>query len=142
MKVILKDTKEVKDVKFGYAVHHLIPKGLAVLATEQKLKELEATAKQYQEKVDQETAKAKQFLSLISEKVITISFKAKDKKLFGSVTKARIKKELEALTKGALPAKLEVVLAKPIKAVGTYQISVKIGKAGAQVKVKVAKELT
>jgi large subunit ribosomal protein L9 len=137
MKVIFKDTSQVKDVKFGYAVHHLIPKGLAVVATEEKLKELAALVEEGKKRLGQEAEKAQAFLSLVSGKAVTISLKAKGKKLFGSVTKARIKKELEALGKSALPAKLEIALPKPIKAVGTHQVDLKIGKASAQIKVTV-----
>lgn len=140
MKVILQDTKEVKDVKFGYAVHYLIPQGLAVPATEEALRELAATSQRRQEQVDQETEKAKKFLSLVSGKSIKVNFKAKGKKLFGSLTKARIKKELEVLAKGTIPPKLEILLGKPIKEVGTHQIILKIGKASAKVRVLVQAE--
>ena len=139
MKVIFKDTQEVKDVKFGYAVHHLIPKGLAVLATNEKLKQLAVEAQQNQERLDQDAARAEKFLSLISGKMVKISLKGKGKKLFGSLTKAGIKRELEILVKGALPPKLEIILPKPIKAIGMHQVGLKIGTASAKVKVKVIK---
>jgi large subunit ribosomal protein L9 len=133
MKVIMKDTNEVKDVAFGYAVNFLIPKGKAELATEAKLKEIEEEKKKKQQKREKEQKKNKKIADKIDGREIKIKKKTgKSGKLFGSVSDSDIKKAVGE-------KKLDVELEKPIKETGDYQVNLKIGNQRAKIKVIVEK---
>lgn len=78
MKVVIKKTGEVKEVSDGHARNYLIPKGLAVAATDaavQAAEEQAATSKQQQAKQREQWANAQKTLSSAS---ITVSAKAND----------------------------------------------------------------
>jgi len=134
MKVIIKETGEVKDVPLGYAVNYLLPKGLAVIATEKKLKDL-AKQKQKKEAAKKEDKQEdRQQAERLDGKVIKLSVKAgKSGKIHGSIAKKEIAKEL-----GVLKANIE--LAKPIKKIGEYEVELKFGKVKAKAKLKIEAE--
>lgn len=141
MKVIFKDTQEVKDVKFGYAVHHLIPKGLAELATPEKIAELKASQARKRSKRASQAQKDQKIAQKVNGQKITIKAKVKkDGQLYGSVPASKIKSEVEKLIKEPLLSSLQVELKEAIKTTGAYQVGLKIGKAGAKVKVEVKSE--
>ena len=113
MKVIMKDTNEVKDVAFGYAVNYLIPKGKAVLATASRLKELEEKKEQREQELEKKKKKQKKLAEKLSGREIKIKKKAgKGGKLFGSVSEKDIKEALGEKD-------FEVELEEPIQEVGT-----------------------
>lgn len=135
MKVIFKDTLKIRDVAFGYAVNYLFPRNLAVLATPQKIKELEME-KAKREQIQQLKDKENDLLAkkLDNQKII-LKIKSGVKKTFGSITKKDI---LDNLSAGS--QKIEVILEKPIKKIGKYQIELKIGKHKATINLEVKKE--
>ncbi len=94
--VLLQDVKkigkkgEIKDVSDGYARNFLLAKGLAEVATTfaiEKVKNLENKAKQEKENRKNEMRK---IANSLNGKNVTILVKAKDGKLFGSVTAKNI----------------------------------------------------
>ena len=123
MKVLIKKTKEIKEVNDSYAVNYLVPNGLALIATEKVLEE-ESEKKMAKQKTYDE--KQKQYEDLAKElegKKVTIKVIANnDGELFGSVNKQQIKKAL------GTKEKIGVVLKEPIKRVGEYELVLKIGK--------------
>jgi len=144
IKVIFKKSLKIEEVKFGYAVNYLFPQGLAVLATDKAIDRLKKEAKK---KVVIIKATQEEIEKIIKElRLAKIKIKAKvkeKKKLFGSVTKSQIKKELEKIIKKdetVKPPKIEVELKSPIKQLGRHEVSLKIGKSRAKVKVSVVKE--
>jgi len=134
MKVIIKETGEVKEVPLGYAVNYLLPKKLAVVATKKKLEEI-VKQKQKKEAVKKEDKQEdRQQAERLDGKVIKLSVKAgKSGKIHGSIAKKEIAKEL-----GILKSNIE--LAKPIKKIGEYEVELKFGKAKAKVKLKIETE--
>jgi len=136
MKVILAKTQEIKDVAFGYAVNYLIPKGLAIVATPKEIEKLEQKQKdisqhqQLREKEDQVLAK-----KLKNKKVIIEAKSSKEKKLFGSVGKNDILKALEVDR-----SRVEVVLPKPIRTLGKFEVELKIGNSRINISVEVKKK--
>jgi large subunit ribosomal protein L9 len=136
MKVIIKETGEIKDVSFGYAVNYLIPQGKAVIATKKALNLLEKkkdvllAKKKADQKQDVQLAK-----KLNNKKVVIKAKVSKDDQIFGSISKRKI---LDALKVN--PEKATVILAKPIKKLGSYSIKLKIGQEEAEINVKVKKE--
>jgi len=132
MKVIfLKDVKgqgkkgEVKTVSDGYARNYLIPRGLAVEATESNLKTLEAQKRSEAKRKAQELAEAKALAEKLEKTTVTIAAKAGEGgRLFGAVTSKQI---AEALAKQGLAVdKKKILLDEPIRALGTARVPVKL----------------
>lgn len=132
MKVILKQdvdslgmegqTFEVKD---GYARNYLIPQGLALEATKQNIKLMEAQTKSIEEKrlkAKSEAEKAKQSLG---ELVVTIAQKVgEEDKLYGSVTSMDIAEQLES--KGVVLDRKRIKLDRPIKTLGEFMVPIRL----------------
>jgi large subunit ribosomal protein L9 len=130
MKVILKKDfihlgreGEIKEVKDGYARNFLIPKGIAVVATEGAIKSLKASEERRKKKIEQRNKVLKELAQKISQ--LTLSFsrtKNEEGHMFGSVTKSDIIKALKA-------ANIEIdrdniILSSPLKEFGTFDIKV------------------
>lgn len=131
MKVIIKKTNEIKEVSFGHAVNYLLPRGLAVKATEQNLKKLKAQQDAEQKKQQAAAKTAKQKATGLAGK--TISFKVKSGKkgkIYGAITKKDIAEKLGLM-------KSEVLLDEPIKKVGEYEIKCKINSPAGEEKCKI-----
>ncbi len=81
MKVIFKDTGEVKDVPDGHARNYLLPKGLAIIANDFELKKIEEKKK----KESEEEKKRREELELTAKKIdgklITVKKKPTNKKI-------------------------------------------------------------
>lgn len=132
MKVILRrDMDElglegtIVNVKEGYARNYLIPKGFALVADNQNIKLIEMQKK----KIEINRLKAKEDAEKVAKDlegvVITISHKAgEEDKLFGSVTSMDIADEME--NKGFSIDKKKIILDKPIKTLGEYDVKVKL----------------
>ncbi len=131
--------QEVK-VKDGYARNYLIPKGLALLASDSNIK---AFKDKIQARVRTE-AKSKEHAVKIAEELgsVTLNFAVKtgqEGKLFGSVTSTNIYEALEE--KGFEIDKKKIMLAEPIRHIGTHEVSVKLfPDVAAVVKVEVIAE--
>lgn len=131
MKVIIKDSGEVKTVSLGYAVNYLLPKGLAVKATGIRIaamkKEKEAAVSEKLQAKDNDRQQAER----LDGKVITFKKTAgKAGKIHGGVTKKEIAAKLKIL-------KTNIILAEPIKKLGEYPVELKFSTQIAKIKVKV-----
>ncbi len=142
--ILLQDVKgqgkkgEVKDVNEGYARNFLIKKGLAEVATPTKINEMNQK-KASQDFHRAEEVKATQALAKeIYGKTFAVKIKAgQSGKVFGSVTGANIADALVAA--GYNVDKKKIVLAQPIKNVGTYEVELKLME-GIQSKINVVIE--
>lgn len=140
MKIILKqDVKSLgyKDdvviVKNGYANNFLLPKGMAVLATDSKLKELAENIKQAQFKQDKLRANAEQLAETLKDLSISVGAKAgANGKIFGSVTSLQIAQALKA--KGHDMDRRKIVLDEDIKFLGSFNATLNLFK-GISVKI-------
>jgi len=126
---------EIVNVADGYARNYLIPKELALKANEQNIKLMETQSK----KIEIKRLKAKEDAEKVKEKmtgmVITISQKAgEEEKLFGSVTSMDIATHLEK--QGITIDRRKIVLDKPIKTIGEFDVLVKLY-TGVTVSIKV-----
>ena len=133
MKVILlEDVKslgkkgDIVNVSDGYARNAIIPKKLGVEANPRNLNDLKLQ-KQHEAKVAQEIYDAAVELSkVVEEKKVVVKIKCGEGgKIFGAVST----KEITAATKeqtGLDLDKKKMQLADPIKALGTYEIPVKL----------------
>jgi len=132
---------EVKEVAPGYARNFLLPKGLAVPATEAAQKNV-----QYRKKIEgARTDRAYRETAALAEKLSQqeLVFKVKlgeQMRMHGSITNADIAEALQRRT-GHEVDKHKVDLEEPIRAIGTYEVPVHISKdAVAKVKVTVEEE--
>jgi large subunit ribosomal protein L9 len=115
-------------VRDGYARNFLLPRGLAYEATAGALRALDEEKKQANRRSNKEL-KSSQTLAQELEKVsLTIQMKVgEDEKLFGSVTSQMIAEALKE--KGIDLDKRIIDLEDPIKALGIYNVNVKLHQA-------------
>lgn len=145
MKVILlADVKalgkknDIVDVADGYAKNGLINKKLAVEATPKNLNDLKLK-KQNNDKVAAENlANAKKVSEDLKDKTVTLKIKCGEGgKTFGSVTGKEIAEEAKKQL-GIDIDKKKIVIADPIKSVGSYDVTYKVHpEVSATIKVKV-----
>jgi ribosomal protein L9 len=98
MKVILKqevknlgEKDELVTVKNGYGSNFLIPKGMAILATESNQKQLAETMKQRAFKIEKQKKEAQKVIDFLKDVTIKVGAKAGENgKIFGSVTSIQI----------------------------------------------------
>ncbi|MCD6233314.1 50S ribosomal protein L9 [bacterium] len=131
MKVILlKDVKnlgkqyDLKDVPSGYARNYLIPRGLAVGATNKALKWLEIQKDILNKKSEQELTRIGELAKRLDGLEISIPVKiGKKGQLFEKVTSQKIASKLKE--KGFDVKKSQLELAQEIKELGEFPVKVK-----------------
>jgi large subunit ribosomal protein L9 len=123
-------------VKPGYARNFLIPKKFAVEANTRNIKELEHQKRQMEHKA-QKMLQASELVKAQIEKVsCAFALRAgEDGKLFGSVTSMEIQAKLAEA--GIEIDRKKIQLDEPIKALGDYEVGVRLP-AGIVAMVKVA----
>ncbi len=147
MKVVLLESidgvgtvgQEVK-VKDGYARNFLIPRGLALMASDSNIK---AFKDKIQAKIKSE-AKSKEHAQKFAQELesITLKFSVKtgqEGKLFGAITAANIFDAVKE--KGFEIDKKKIMLNDPIRHVGTHDVNVRLYPGvSAKLKVEVSAE--
>jgi large subunit ribosomal protein L9 len=112
-------------VKDGYARNYLLPRGLAYMATDGALRALGEEKKQAERRSGKELKSNEKLAQELEKVSITIQMKVgEDEKLFGSVTSQMIADSLKE--KGFEIDKRIIDLEEPIKALGIYNVSVKL----------------
>lgn len=148
MKVIfLKDVKgqgkkgEIKEVSEGYATNFLIPRGMAAMATESNMKQLDHQKKAEQKRKDKEKEMAEQLAARMEELTLRVKAKAGEGgRLFGSITSKQIAEELEKAENISID-KRKMHLPEPIRTLGVTQVPVKLHpEVTATLKVQVVQE--
>ena len=134
MKVILlQDVKgkgkkgQMIEVSDGYARNFMLPKKLAMEATADAINTMRMNDKAAAEKAAREKAAALEISNKL--RAMTLIVKAKGGgagRLFGSVTNQEIADALEK-NAGIKLDKRKIVIADPIKNVGTYTVTCKLG---------------
>ena len=133
MKVILlQDVKgkgkkgQMLEVSDGYARNFMLPKKLAIEATTDAINTMRMNDKATQERIAREKAEALAVAGKLREMTLTVTAKGGGAgRLFGSVTNAEI---ADALAKNGIKLdKRKIVLSDPIKSVGTYTVTCKLG---------------
>lgn len=133
MKVILLEdvrklgTKgQVIEVSDGYARNYLFPKGLAVEASDGRLKELQNKTLQAEKKKEKEDEKAVKLKEKIDKQTVTVKAKCGEGgKLFGAVTSKEIADALKTAFKVDLDKK-KIEIKEPIRHLGEYEVKIKI----------------
>ncbi len=142
MRIILREdvsnlgkSGDLVNVRDGYGRNYLLPQGLAALATERNVKEIE-----HQKKIiAARNAKLLKDAQTIGEKISGVTVKISRQtgeggKLFGSISTRDIEEGLTA--QGVTVDRKKIVIADPIKSTGEYTVDVKLG-LGVVGKVKV-----
>ena len=132
MEVILREEVEklgsrgqVVKVADGYARNYLLPRRLAVAATESNKKIVEQERQGHLRREAKEVAEAADLGKLLGGVALTISQKAGDQdQLFGSVTSKDIADALERANFSIDRRKIQ--LEHPIKQVGAFQVPVRL----------------
>src|ERR1700692_3613343 len=111
----------------GYARNFLLPKKMAVVATESNKKIVEQERQSHLKREAKEAAEATDLAKLMAAVEVTIAHKAgENDQLFGSVTATDIATALEK--QGYTIDRRKVVLEEPIKKLGDYKATVKLHK--------------
>ena len=122
---------DIKQVKDGYARNFLIPRGLAKIATEQVIKELETQKAAWQKEEQEIKNKLETLAKELSGQEFKFTLKTGKKgEVFGSVAKSDIKTRIYTDMKTDLHGyleNLEINLEKPIKKLGEHQVEVDLG---------------
>ena len=134
MKVILlQDVKgkgkkgQMLEVSDGYARNFMLPKKMAIEATPDAINTMRMNDKATQERIAKEKAEALALSKQLRELTLVVTAKGGGAgRLFGSVTNQEIADALKAKT-GITIDKRKIVISDPIKAVGTYTVTCKLG---------------
>lgn len=133
MKVILlQDVKgkgkkgQMIEVSDGYARNFMLPKKLAQEATADAINTMRMNDKATQERIAKEKAAALALSKQLREMTLTVTAKGGGAgRLFGAVTNQEIANALEK--QGIKLDKRKIVISEPIKNVGTYTVTCKLG---------------
>jgi len=147
MKVILREdvynlgkSGEVVTVKPGYGRNFLLPRGLAVLASEKNVRQLEHEKSVIEARQTKLRAGAQEQANQLSNVQVKIARKVGEQdKLFGSVTALDIAEALAA--QGRKLDRRTIHLPEPIKTIGTHEVEIRLHRdVSAKIKVEVSAE--
>jgi len=132
MKIILMQDLEslgyegdTADVARGYARNYLIPKGLAIEASEANLKALEMRRGKILVKRTKDKEEAERVMEKISEITVRVRAKAGEEgKLYGSVTSRDIAQQLDA--QGVVVDRRKIIIDEAIRSLGEFEVPVKL----------------
>ena len=134
MKVILlQDVKgkgkkgQMIEVSDGYARNFMLPRKLAIEATADAINTMKMNDKATQERIAREKAEALALSKQLREMTLVVTAKGGGAgRLFGSVTNQEIADTLKNKA-GISLDKRKIVINDPIKSVGTYTVTCKLG---------------
>ena len=133
MKVILRanvegvgNTGDLVDVANGYAQNFLMPKGLAMRATEGAATQAEAMQRSQELRGVKEREGAEEIGQQLQAQTIAIQARVgQDEQLYGSVTTSEIAEAVQAQT-GIVLDRRDMTLEEPIRTVGTHQVDMRL----------------
>lgn len=117
---------DILEVKDGYARNSLIPQGLAMEATNTAINQRNLKVKADKRRKDEELAKAQEVAAKLNDKKVVIEVKVGESgKLFGSVTSKEVAEQVKKQLGYEIDRK-KINLSDPIRALGTYNVSIRI----------------
>ena len=133
MKVILRanvegvgNTGDLVDVANGYAQNFLMPKGLAMRATEGAATQAEAMQRSQELRGVKEREGAEELGQQLQAQTIAIQARVgQDEQLYGSVTTSEIAEAVQAQT-GIVLDRRDMSLEEPIRTVGIHQVDMRL----------------
>ena len=131
--ILMQDVKgkgkkgQMIEVSDGYARNYMLPRKIAVEATADAVNTMRMNDKAAAEKAAKERAEAMEISKQLREMTLVVTAKGGGAgRLFGSVTNAEIADALAKKT-GIKLDKRKIVISDPIKNVGTYTVTCKLG---------------
>jgi len=132
MKLILREDVEnlgkggeLVDVKPGYGRNYLLPRGLAVLANQKNVREMEHQKSVASAKAAKLKASAQAVAKRLSETPVVLRRKVGEQdKLYGSVTALDVAEALAA--RGLQLDRRNIDLKEPLKTLGDFEVPVKL----------------
>ena len=122
----LGEVGDVVEVADGYARNYLIPQGIAVVATEGTLKQVENLKRQEARRRERLRGDALAFREQLDG--LTLVFKAKvgeTGRLYGSITSSDIAERIAEVT-GREVDRRKILLDNPLKELGSFQIPIRL----------------
>jgi large subunit ribosomal protein L9 len=117
---------DVKDVSEGFARNFLLPKGVAVPASEGALKNMAYQKQISQTKQQRVRGESETLAARLAGVRVTFKVKVGEQyRLFGSITGSDVAEAVEKVI-GQPVDKHSVVLDEPIKHLGVYQVAIKV----------------
>lgn len=127
--ILIKDVEklgyanDIVDVKPGYANNFLLPQGYAKVATESAKKVLAENIRQRAHKEAKLLADAQALAEKIENLPLTLTAKAEEEKIFGSITSADL---AEALAAKGIEVDRKAIEVDAVKTLGEYVATVKL----------------
>ena len=127
--ILIKDVEklgyanDIVDVKPGYANNFLLPQGYAKVATESAKKVLAENLRQRAHKEAKLLADAQALAEKIENLPLTLSAKAEEEKIFGSITSADL---AAALAEKGVEVDRKAIELDAVKTLGEYVATVKL----------------
>jgi len=121
----LGDAGQVVKVRDGYARNFLIPRGVALLATEGRVREMEHKKRVIDERVKKEIKGHEKVAFALNKVRLSFTVRAGEEgKLFGSVTASDIHGQLAE--QGIEIDRRRIELSEPIKQLGDYKVPIRL----------------
>jgi len=121
----LGDAGEIVSVKPGYARNYLIPKGMAMIATAERVNEVEHKKRVVAEKMAKDLKDLKSVKAKVDKMKLEVSAQAGDGgKLYGSVTAANLAELLGE--QGLEVDRRKIQLSEPIKQIGVHKVALRL----------------
>jgi len=133
MKVLLlQDVKgtgkagEVKNVADGYARNYLLPRQLAVPATEQTLKSREVQRQIERRRRERASEEASALAAVLADVSVTFKVRVGEQhRLYGSITSADIAEAVSAEIQQEIDRR-KILLDEPLKSLGEFHVPIKV----------------
>jgi large subunit ribosomal protein L9 len=117
---------DILDVADGYARNYLVPKGIALKASDGAQSQAKSMRRARDLRDAQDRSAAEEVATTLVSKVVTITARAgSEGKLFGSVTAMDIAAAVESQT-GVELDRRKLELDEPVKTLGTHVVSVRL----------------
>lgn len=114
------------EVREGYARNYLLPRGLAVEATEGAVRALQGQQEAASRRAERERERARRLAQSLEQVSVVVRARAGEGgRLFGAVTAEAIASALRQ--QGFELTRKQIELSEPIKAVGTHAVRVHLG---------------
>lgn len=118
---------QMLEVSDGYARNYMLPRKMAIEATPDAINTMRMNDKATQERIAREKAEALELSKKLRGLILVVPAKGGGNgRLFGSVTNQEIADALKE-KQGIALDKRKIVIADPIKNVGTYTVTCKLG---------------
>lgn len=129
---------EVRDVPDGYARNFLVKRGLAKIATESEVKNLEEKISKLQKEEEKKVKAAQDLADKLQKSKVTLTEEVNEEgHLYGAVTNREVGEKLEEMGFELDPA--NIVIEEPIKELGDHEVLIKTGH-GVETAIKITVE--